>query len=132
MQSTHIKRRLRCRRDGPQLQDQQRISQRPMILIHLFAPRHTPKNPDGEEILRQASQRLQNDQAISYQAQYAVWGGQACMVALVDFDSDEGHNKREQTERLDDVVEARSSFFLAWGAGRLENQTGLDLEEKGS
>lgn len=53
------------------------------------------------------------------------------MIAFVDFDGDEGHDEGEQAERLDGVVEAGSSLFLACRAGRLENETGLGLEEKG-
>ena len=121
MQIIDIKRCLHRRNDGPQLQNQQRISQRTVILVHTFPPRHAPKSPDGEKILCQASQRLQDDQDIGYQAQHAVWGGKACMIAFVDFDGDEGHDEGEQAERLDGVVEAGSGLFLECRASRLEN-----------
>lgn len=101
-----------------------------MIFVHLPSAVHAPQNPDGKEILHQASHCLQDNQNISAQADYTVRGCQARMVALVDFDGEEGHDEPEQTERLDGVVDTRSSSLLGWQAGWLENKACLDLQQE--
>lgn len=132
MQGGDIKRRPSGCHERRQLENEQGVSRSPMVFVHLPPAVHAPQNPDGKEILHQTSHRLQNDQNIRCQADYAVGGRQACMVALVDFDGKKGQNEPEQTEGLDVVVDACSSAFLGWQAGWLQNKACLDLQKESS
>lgn len=52
------------------------------------------------------------------------------MVALVDFDDEEGCDKCEQTDGLDRVMDASSGKFLAGSTSWLEDEGCLDLKEE--
>ena len=54
------------------------------------------------------------------------------MVALVDLDDDESSDETEEAEGLDDVMDDGSEALLVRGGGGLEDESGLDLKQKGS
>ena len=101
-----------------------------MILVDLLSRVDTPKNPDREEVLHHAHRCLENDKDISNQTQHAMRGGEVRMVALVDFDYEEGCDEREQTDGLDRVMDASTGEFLAGSNSWLEDESCLDLKEE--
>lgn len=103
-----------------------------MILVDLLSRINTPQNPNRQEVLHHAHRRLQNDNNIGDQTQNTMGRREALMVALVDFNNEKGRDEGEQTEALDDVVEAGSHEFLACCACWLEDEGALDLEEESS
>lgn len=55
---------------------------------------------------------------------------EALMVTLVYFDDEKGRDEGEQTEALDDIVEAGSDELLTRCAGWLEDEGALNLKEE--
>ena len=130
MQSRNVKRRLRGGNHRPQLKNQQHIPRHTMILVNLLSRVNTSENPDREEVLHHAHRCLENDQNIGNQTHHTMRGGEAWVVALVDFDDEESCNEREQTDGLDRVMNASSGKFLAGSTGWLEDEGCLDLKEE--
>lgn len=130
MQSIQIERRLSSRSNSSQLQHEQSIPRRTMILVDLLSRINTPQHPDRQEVLHHTDRCLQNDNDICDQAQHTMERRKALMVALVDFDNEKGRDEGEQTEALDDVVQAGSSELLTHCACWLEDEGALDLEEE--
>jgi hypothetical protein len=53
------------------------------------------------------------------------------VVTLIYFDDDEGTQEEQDTEQLDNIVDAGAQQLLVGRGGWLEDQSCLDLEKKG-
>ena len=103
-----------------------------MVLVDALALLHTTQDLDGDEILHDTYQDLQDDEDVGDETENTVRGGKASMIALVDLDDDESGDEAEETEGLDDVMDDGSEALLVRGGGGLKDESGLDLKQEGS
>lgn len=103
-----------------------------MVLVEVLTGVDAAQDLAGEQILGYAEKGLQEDRDVGDQSEDAMRRDQAWMIAFVDFDDDERGEKGERAECLDGVVNAGAEelVFGDCSSGRLQDESGLDLEEE--
>jgi hypothetical protein len=102
-----------------------------MIFVDSLASIDTTENSYGEEELDYSDGGLKDYRNDSDQTEDTVWGSEMGVVALVYLDDEEGTEETQDTEQLDDIVDAGAQQFLVRSGGRLKDESSLDLQEEG-
>jgi hypothetical protein len=102
-----------------------------MIFVNSLASVDAAENCDGEEELNHSDRGLEDYRDDSDQTEDTVRRNEMRVVALVYLDDEEGTEEGQNTEELDGIMDAGAQQFLVGSGGRLENESSLDLQEKG-
>jgi len=133
MQHILIEIRLRRRAYRCQCQRKDDISRNAVVLVDALRVVHAPVQTRCEK-LRDADQRLDDDEDVGDEAEDGVWGLKmyAIVRELVVFDDDEAGDEGEDADVVEGGVDVGSLPLLGRGVGGLQDEGTLSYEEDAS